>query len=1242
MKQVWWLGLVGAALFLSTNLSFAITGNSQQASTPARLLVKLKAPAAATAAGGRDQAVSTALAAVRRFSASKGLTQVAYLDSSLIGSDATNPLSRVVTVDVPPGSDPIELTREFESLPEVEYAQPDWQMQLFEDPSDQYFDQQWALHNTGQPHYYVERYAGDHNDTLILHAGTPGSDIGWLDAVQQLPPDASEVIVAIIDTGVDIDNPDLIGHIWTNESEIPNNGIDDDHNRYVDDVHGWDFCSDSTALPPLQDNDPTDEFGHGTHCAGIVGAVANNDLGIAGICQNCKIMPLKFYPLLLVSGAAAAVVYAADNGADVISMSFGSPFSAPVLQDAINYAHSRGVVLCAATGNTYLHETLYPAGYTAVIAVGASDDQDHVPPFSTYGEQLDLVAPGLGVVSLQADDLDLYSQSGEPGVHLVGYDLVVASGTSMACPHVAAAAALLRSLSPGLSPDRVKEILIGTAVDLLDPYGQGNILVGWDLFSGNGRLDLNAALSIAPRTRAQLSSPLNNSLVSGEVEVYGSVSVAAGAEAVLEYGSGDRPDSWSPIATLTQSQNDQILGIWNTSSLNGIYSLRLRNTGGNSDIVALLVANSNRLQITQPLSGDTVSTWVPIVGSAICPDFAWYRMEYSADELPDSSVVFKTSSRLQGDGYLARWNVGALSTGWYTLRLSMAHTDGRVDTTTCRVYLDSPFAGTKGWRLQFDVDLTPVPNYGDFDGDGRNEIILGTSKGVEIINVDGTIRDSALADVPEGDCRVPIPVGNLDQDDIDDFVCVSGYQMSIHASSAATRNVNLLLRPDLFSQGLASDYPILSLEDVNGSAVDDIVYYPGSGGVQYLYTEGVGSTQMPNLQLRQYLAVDLNRDNIDEFYLCNGIRMREYSINGSLRRASVDLRHETIGLYIGTYKTRNIMAIDIDGDNYLELVVMGYSDVPDSITSNYSIYAFDENLKLKPGWPHDTGIDAYWSPYGPTFTDMDGDGNLEYAVSVWTTTEGQLYVWNLDGTPYLPSSPLFATCSDPAISQWPLSVDINGDHLPDILMRATHDLFYSNPVGRLEAWDQNAKLIPGWPIVTSSPVRFGVALYTPILGDINQNGTLDLLMTTPNRELIFTEFAGIPYDSLAAPMSMWRGNRKFNNIFNWPPLTPTATENSESETLPTTYALSQNYPNPFNAATRISYALPLSAEVQFEVFNILGQVVDREDLGLQTAGTHNIQWPGPGETKSDIASGVYFYRVKSGDWSATRKMLLLK
>ncbi|HEU17731.1 MAG TPA: hypothetical protein ENO06_03265, partial [Methanolinea sp.] len=235
-------------------------------------------------------------------------------------------------VAVPEGKSVEEFIEEYENDPSVEYAQPNYILsipgspedtsspcgenheELF--PDDTYFPLQWALSNLGQ------EVNGD--------TGSAGSDIAILQAWDVTQGD-SEVVIAVIDTGVDTSHPDLVENIWTNAGEIPGNGLDDDHNGYIDDYQGYNFID--------QDDDPADDNGHGTHCAGTIGASGNNGIGISGVAWNGRVMPLKTLNSQgfgSTADAIEAIGYASVMGVDIISISWGCGEYDQALYDAIS------------------------------------------------------------------------------------------------------------------------------------------------------------------------------------------------------------------------------------------------------------------------------------------------------------------------------------------------------------------------------------------------------------------------------------------------------------------------------------------------------------------------------------------------------------------------------------------------------------------------------------------------------------------------------------------------------------------------------------------------------------------------------------------------------------------------------------------------------------------------------------------------------------------------------------------
>jgi len=342
-------------------------------------------------------------------------------------------LDRIYLLKLPKNSDVNKIVSKYNENPDVEYAEPNHIVHIDTTiPDDTYFSLLWGMHNTGQS------------------GGTVDADIDAPEA-WDITTGSSDIVVAVIDTGVDYNHSDLAANMWINPNETLN-GNDDDGNGYIDDIRGWDFFSN--------DNNPYDQSGHGTHCSGTIAAEANNGIGVAGVSWNAKIMPLRFLGPNggSTNDAVLAIIYAIDNGADIMSNSWGGGGYSETLEGAISAANDAGILFVASAGNAgtdndvYTH---YPSNYDVpnVISVAATDRNDNLASSiswaSNYGAtSVDLAAPGVTIGSTYPDNRYVYM-----------------SGTSMAAPHVAGAAALIKAQYPDITVDALKAKIL----DSVDP-----------------------------------------------------------------------------------------------------------------------------------------------------------------------------------------------------------------------------------------------------------------------------------------------------------------------------------------------------------------------------------------------------------------------------------------------------------------------------------------------------------------------------------------------------------------------------------------------------------------------------------------------------------------------------------------------------------------------------------------------------------------------------------------------------
>jgi subtilisin family serine protease len=326
------------------------------------------------------------------------------------------------------------------AAPAVLYAEPDYRHYPAAIPNDPYFGELWGLHNTGQ--------------TVNGDPGTPDADIDAPEAWDIWTGDP-DLRIGVIDSGINYEHEDLAGNMWTNPGEIPGNEQDDDGNGYVDDVHGYDFFND--------DGDPMDYYFHGSHCAGTIGAVGDNGIGVVGVNWRCSLVALvtDYWS----STNILALQYCMDNGVRISNNSYSSGMYSQAFYDAIEASQSTGHIFVAAAhnyGSNNDADPVYPASFDLpnIIAVAAIDNDDHLTPWSNWGAtSVDLAGPGDTVLST-----------------VLGQDYQYEYGTSMATPHVAGVAGLVMSRFPEL-PWRS---LSGAILDTVRPVEslQGRTVTG--------------------------------------------------------------------------------------------------------------------------------------------------------------------------------------------------------------------------------------------------------------------------------------------------------------------------------------------------------------------------------------------------------------------------------------------------------------------------------------------------------------------------------------------------------------------------------------------------------------------------------------------------------------------------------------------------------------------------------------------------------------------------------------------
>ena len=449
----WGAVLIAAACLAPLGATAAPTRDRAEAPTydPSSVIVKYR-PAAAKSDFAREAVRLAAGATVKR---------------------TFSTLPEIESLALEPGADVASAVAALEADPRVEYAEPNYILSAFGEPNDPAFRHQWGLHNTGQ-------------EVRSLPSQGEGIDVDAPEA-WDMGTGSHEVVVAIVDEGLDVTHPDLAANVWVNTGEVANNRVDDDGNGLVDDVNGWDFLNDDATVFDGADDESNSTDFHGTHTGGTVGAVGNNGIGVTGVCWNVQLMSLKF---LAGSGRTDDAVACIDyviamkrKGVNLraINASWGGGGDAQSLYEAIGEAGTEGILFCAAAGNggddgradDIDSSPTYPASYTLpnIITVGAWTRYNQSATFSNYGAvSVDLLAPG-----------GLIASTGPNG----GY--YWSSGTSMAAPHVTGAVALVASVNPALSAAQIKELALTTVtpIQYIPPTVSG------------GRLNLRALVAAA-------------------------------------------------------------------------------------------------------------------------------------------------------------------------------------------------------------------------------------------------------------------------------------------------------------------------------------------------------------------------------------------------------------------------------------------------------------------------------------------------------------------------------------------------------------------------------------------------------------------------------------------------------------------------------------------------------------------------------------------------------------------------
>ncbi len=653
------------------------SATAQPAYSPGQILVKFKTVAAKTATG--DLASLHA-----RFGA--GTPEPVFPRRAVLSKRARG-FEQVYRLELDPDVSPAEAAAAYSEHPDVVYAQPIHLFFHHDAPDDPRLPEQYGL-----------------------------EQIRWQALRDGLPPGKQNVVIAIIDSGVDYTHEDLAGNIWSNQVEATGRpGVDDDNNGYVDDIRGWDFTHTPT-LPAkgdylAPDNDPMDESSHGTRVAGIAAAVTNNGVGIAGVAPDARMMALRAgvtlqsdLTFLEEDDLAAAILYAVENGAHIINMSWGGPESAFLIHDAVRYAAASGLVLVSSAGNSGEFGLSYPAAMDETIAVGATAPRDRIAGFSSRGVPLDLVAPGAGTLTTMPRDAYRH-----------------ASGTSFAAPHISGLAALILSRRPELTVEQVRSLLAASVIDL-GPEG-------WDSSAGAGRID--AAILLENLTRwanppvVRVDHPQTDGSARQSFDIVARADGPDVATYELSWGLGEDPQTWIRLSGGTSSPD--IRRTWTPGTptdTTAILRLLARLTGGT------ILEDRVRIGIRRASPVISKASFAPIlIGNRQTYQAVWHTRHPTRGALIYRSSAATREDSLFSDIVYTRHSVTLpqdIAPGPLVYRIMARDAAGQAAFSEPMTFTVNPLRISARGFVQVDTlpdgFLANAP--ADFDMDGRLEIVL--------------------------------------------------------------------------------------------------------------------------------------------------------------------------------------------------------------------------------------------------------------------------------------------------------------------------------------------------------------------------------------------------------------------------------------------------------------------------------------------------------------------------------------
>ena len=939
------------------------------------------------------------------------------------------------------------------------------------------------------------------------------------DEVWDFVRDASDILIAITDSGIKWNHPDLKENIWINPEEsaganinwdagtFTGNGSDDDYNGKVDDLMGWDFYSN--------DNNPMQDWSnnyHGTHVAGCASAEGDNGIGTVGPAFNARLLNCKGASNNSdsngISNGYQQITYAADMEADIINASWGGQaYNLNYANTYINYATNYGSLVVAAAGNgDQLHSAAYidaPADCPNAFNVAATTTSDTKADFSDYGEPIDISAPGVGIFAPV----------------IAGNAWGSAQGTSMASPIVAGIAGLVKAIHPELTPATLRQRIENTAdyIDDLNP--------GYEGLLGTGRINAYTAA------------------------LYDMVPKITIVDQELTEFDGD---------------NDGIPNPGETVNL----QVKLTNYQDLSTGISWATSDNTIITLRCDYPGVVIEDSTATLGDIVAGTFVWN------DQAP---FKFSTTSDI------------TTAPIEFTLYIE-ANQDGEIP-----YHKEIPFHVTlsldyPNWPFPLTGQAQSTPMILDINGDSAGEVIFGDLAGnINVLNSNNEQITGFPADAGST-IALPVAAGDLNNDGNLNLFVVTNDKQAI----AYNNDGSVLFGPIDLDNQITRAAPMIA--DINGDGLEEAIVCTMNGKLHIFNADGSEHAGYPveypgNFIFNAAIA-DLNQNGRQEIIL--------QTITGNFLAIDYETQENIAGFpyALGTNTEAAPVIADVDGDGHPEIIA--------TVSSQGIIKAINHDGTVAFSHTFNKIIKQDVLVY-----DYTGDNSKEI---IFTTFDGLLYAI----TPAGDTIPNFPVYVEGSIEGNMLLTDLDGDGICAV---------FGDTNGLLHAIKADATEAANFPIDFNDNLKF-----SPAIGDVNGDGNLNLAVSN----IVAMNLIDLKRPAYSAWI-MHRGNPgRTGNMFQ------AMTDNDDLDVALVNNTLLGNYPNPFNPETTISFSLKENGPVLLDIYNLKGQKVKTLVNEVMTSGKHNVVWNGTDENNRSVASGVYFYKMRNGKFSSTKKMILMK